>query len=935
MNMNCRAFSNIDAGKRPHLAVVFALAAFFSTMAAGAPTGETRTELDARFRPDRSEYPILMDSHGRVGIWEGERENVFVFHDRTEIRQGGLRIIASRAVVRVEKGAGRAAEVRVYAEGAGMPGMEADVAVIMALENERTEASAMHLVLRTLQGVAWECPHHRIKNIDTVQLVRHARAVRDAFGADDSYTLRLLPDPDLEPLEAPEQPPDVLRADSVRIFTREEDDRLVVVYAGNVHGSYADISLSADAAVMWIDTKNDSYEVYARGNVILNRAEDGRDLFGREGLETLRVDRIYINPAAERGLALDPELRMKDERRDEIYVVRGRKAYILDSENMLIHDGGATNCPHGIPHYEFRARRIQFVQQPDRLFASAWNIRLVAGERQRALFWLPFLGMTLYEQTYLLRSISLGRTSGLGTTLKTRWGPSDLGIASGWMDDWTVSADYYSRRGTGIGTDIEYSFGKKGQVQQKGYAGAYYIHDRADLDAFGRAVPRSYRGRVQLQHRVEWSSRWRTDLEYSYLSDYAFLREYERSRFVSEKAPENQIFTSYRSNHLWGGLQVKTRLNDFMTQREALPGLELHLLGVGLGPFSYNALFDGGLYEYKLSREESFREGLDRTDPPEIVRLHTDHRLSLPFSAGFLKLSPFLRVLGTYASKGADQNGEFRDALSRFGGGGGFGASADFSRVYNVGNENMKLNRLRHVVTPFLEAEKLVVDRNSRDFIQMRALDPWPRYGRGPRERDDWIDAFDDREILKVGVRQRMQTRRGGRSADWMHLNVAAVFRNDDSVGVVLDDDNYIEADFKWELTPKLTLTAQDNRISMDGTFNVINAGVNWTPVPRLGASAGYNHIRNRTSSIAGGLDVELSDRYSLSLFERYELDRDGTGRSRNMRTEVVLSRWFHKWLMEMEFYYDGRGGGDSGVFVRFSPSFLRPFGRGEGVPVL
>ncbi len=925
--------NSMTEGSCACLQTILALSVCFLLQLAPARAGAARTAPQEKILENRA-YPLLMDSPGEVGIHDGEDEIVFVFKDVAEIRQGSLRITAGRAVVRISKDSAAASRVSIYAEGGGgRPGEPAPDPVIVKIGDDVMEASAIHFLLQTLRGASWECPHYEIDDAGAVRLNLQALAAYDRYGGEESYFLDVIPDLDLPAPGEPAPTIDTFFADTPWFFLLEEDDKVIGVYMGNVHGSYGNIEINAELAVLWLDQTTGDYEIYARGDVILRKAGEGRDILGRSGLETLRVDRFYVNPSRERGLAVNPELRVRDERRDEIYVVRGERAYILDDETLMIQEAGTTNCPHGIPHYEFRAARLRFTQQPSRLFASAWNIRLVAGQRQTPLFWLPYLGMNLDDQTYLLRSVSAGSSSGLGMFIQTEWAPGDLGVEFDWLDDWTVSVDYYSRRGTGLGTDIGYSFGPGAGISNKGRLKTYYIHDRADEDSLGRPLPKTDRGHIHLRHRTDWTAKWRTDLEYHYLSDHIFLREYFQRDFLNEKAPETMLLTRYSSDHLWAGLQLKTRINEFLTQREALPGLELHVLGAPLGPFAYDTILDAGLYEFRLSEEESFRDELDRLDPPQLTRLHSDHTISLPFRMGFLKLDPHLRFLATYASRGAEENGSFRRDVSRAGVGGGFRAAADFSRIYNTRQDDLHINRLRHIVTPYLESEMLQVDGESSEFIQMRGVDPWPRYGLGPRERDDWIDAIDTRDMVKLGLRQRFQTKREGRSEDWLRVDFAKVFRSDRSVAV-LDDDNYIGADIEWKLTPRLALASENNRFSTQDGLNLFNFEARWEPVSRLDTSLEYNYITDTTSSVTGNVGIELSDRYTLSVHERYEFDRDGTGRGRNMRTDVVLSRWFHKWLLQMEFYYDGRGDGDRGVFVRFSPSFLDPAGRRGGLAI-
>ncbi len=897
-------------------------------------TIEERVDLPQELFHQKRAFPIIMDSAGQIGIGKAEDKKVFVFQNQVDIRQGDLRIVADNAVVWVENVSDLNTKVRIYAEGSGPRGEAAKKPVFMQINDQKKEAAALHLSMETLVGVAWECQSDDIEDIQSVRIYERASIISEEKGRQKSYTLNCLPQVTLTPREAPEPSIDMLRADVVRIFTREEPGKMIVVYVGNVYGEYQNLDINADTAVLWIDSKEKEFEIYAQGDILLRTNQHGRNVLGRQGLETLRADRLYINPSKQRGLVYGAELRLRDDLRDEIYVVRGEEAYILDRENLLLKNAGTTNCLLAVPHYEFQAGTMRFIQRPSRLFASGWNVGLVVGENQRRLFWLPYLGMNLDDQTFLLRGLSGGKSSDFGTTVETQWAPSDLGLDPDWLDEWEASVDYYSKRGTGLGSDVNYSFGDKKDVgiYNSGRLKGYYIADRADEDSTGFEVPQTDRSHLQFQHRVNWNPRWRTDLEFHHVSDHAFMREYFRNKFVSEKAPETQAFTRYSDDHLWAGIQLKNRQNSFMTQREALPGIEMNLLNKPLGPFSYDAAFDAGLYDYKYS---SMR---DRSDPPEITRLHTDHKMSFPFRIGFLQLDPYARALATYASNGAEINdtGDFRSDRSRAGGGGGLRIATDLSRTYNVRREMTDLSRMRHIVTPYVEAETLEVDEKASEFIQMRGDDPWPRYGRGQREREDWIDSINDRDVLKLGLRQRLQTKRDGRSVDWMRLDVEGVFRSEDVIEEedVLDDD-FLVAHFEWKLTPKLSLTSEDNRMSFnDDVEDVVNFGMRWEPVPRLDTSARYSRIEGRSSSVIAHMNVELSDRYSLSVHERYEFDRRGTGRGQNMQTDVILSRWFHKWLLQMEFYYDGTGDGDKGFFLRLSPSFLEPMGRREGIAV-
>ncbi len=927
------------------LTLLFALFALTGSGVDFVHGEEIVTDLDQGILEQNQYHPVIIDSAGRVGIAEVDDTRILVFKNELDLRQGELRLVAERAIVFITTPSSKKVNFTVYAEGSGRAGEKAESPVYLKTpDHEVTTASVMNLSLQTLQGISWECGKYAIDDVEKVRFYERALKIRKHRGSTGSYSIDRLPEVELEPREPVEPSVDMLRADTVRIFTREEEGKIIAVYMGNVYGTYLNVDISADLAILWLDSETREYEIYARGNIILQSTGEGRNVLEREGLETLKADRIYVNPSEEKGLLLNTELRVRDAERAEIYVIRGEEAYILDRRNLLLHEAGTTNCPHGIPHYEFLAEKLQFTQQPSRFFVSGWNFKMVFGKRQIPALWVPYMGVNLDRQTYLLRSVSAGRSSSFGTTVETRWDPTDLGDFPEWLDEWTASVDYFSKRGTGLGSDIQYSFGEQGGIKQEGEVTGYYIEDTADEDSLGRAVPRSDRGRFQLFHRADWSNDLRTDFEYNHLSDHTFLREYFRSDFTSHKAPETQVHSRFRRDHVWGGGQFKVQSNDFLTQREALPGFELHTFGIPLGPLVYDASYDAGLYRYTYSER---LDGFE--DTPEVLRLHSEQRLSLPFRWGFLKIDPFARALGTYARRSVDEvvNDDivYGNSVSRTGASWGARVGTDLSRVYNVSSSRLNLNRMRHIVSPYIEAERLEVDEDSANFIQMRGEDPWPRYGRGPRERDDWIDAIDDADVLRTGLRQRFQTKRNGVSVDWLSLDLEAVFRDEDSVAIAADgqndgsadftgDDNYLLGNLTWKLTDKLELSSENNRMSLDDGFDVFNAGISYKPINELDTSLRYNKIKDRTSNISAQVDIDLSERYSLSFRERYEFDRSGTGRSQNMRTDVMISRWFHKWLLQVEVFYDGRGDRDTGVFVRFSPSFFQPMGRGEGFAV-
>jgi hypothetical protein len=500
------------------------------------------------------------------------------------------------------------------------------------------------------------------------------------------------------------------------------------------------------------------------------------------------------------------------------------------------------------------------------------------------------------------------------------------------MRSWDVRLDFFGERGVGVGNELEYGFGGPENEKHLGFLRGYYINDQGDTDDTGRPVPEDNRGRAWWHHRASWTPRLRTDAEIHWLSDIGFLEEYFEEEFQNDRPPETYLYTRYRGRQAWAALTLKKQINDFMTQLEEVPSLDLQLIGTPLGPLVYDGKLEAGEYDLEISDE------LLVSDPPSLWRLHTEHRLSLPFLLGAINVDPFVEVLGTWAEKGALEGGSYSGSESRLGAGGGVRASVDFVRTYEADRPGWGLNRLRHVVTPYVEAQARGVSTGSEEFIQLGSHDPWPSRGHGQRVPTDRVDGIDDLTRVRVGLIQRFQTKRrytddgAWTSLDWIDLDVAFVGRSNDSVRVE-EDDNYFDIDFVWNLYEWLSFYSVDNRISTGDGTDVINLGTSVQMGPRTGLDLAYHYISDTSSNFSGNLRLRLSDRYSLNIYQQYELDSDGEGENTNLETRVALERMFHEWMGQLVFYYDAGNDGDTGVMVGFSPAGglgFAPVGLGD-----
>ncbi len=838
-------------------------------------------------------HALTLESTESVDTWEENGVRVFVAQHGALLRQGPVRLVAPRLVVwfdrRLSSDPGvRAATVRVYAEG--IPGEDgaAGARVVLAEGDKVRQCGALYLRLRSTLSFAWDCP-----------LARSAEPVRSSLLAGaESATQDLQEDTCWDEIPVP-RAPEVFQTVTRRLNAEETyifgaGDPITVVYIGDVRGEVGNLEIRADAAVLWYDQARDVYEVYAQGNIRLEKkpgapaperevAEGKMDVAGV--FRSMRADQVYVNPRRARGLASNTEVRLADPaaQRETVYVFRGEETFLIDSRTLIMKEVSATTCGFARPHYQIAAKTVQVTRQERSTLLDAWNTRLQVGETPRTLIGLPFIGIDLSRRAYLLTDYALGTSDNFGLIMQTTWRPLDLGTAPTWVENWTMDLDYYGLRGPAVGTELRYGFGEVPYPRHEGRLRGYYVHDAGSEDDTGLPVPQDNRGRLHLEHRSQLDAAWRVDAEYYKLSDESFLNEYFEPDFEEEKTPESYLLARYLRNSTYLALLYKRRVNDFLTQVEETPTFDLEIVGLPLGRFVYEGSVRGGLYDL----EPSDILAPAPVDPPDLARLHTEHRLSLPFSIGMFRLDPFVRALATWADTGAMEAGAWRDDEARSGAGGGITLSTVLSRPFPTASDLLDLNRLRHIVIPYVSFDALSVSgAGSEEFVQM-----------------DAVDAIDSGTQAAVGLRQRLQTKRlregRWRSVDWAEVDVAYVARSSDSV-VEAQDKDYVRADLKLCLSDHVAVYSRDNWIGLEDQPDVINVGMMLDYLPGWAAALDYDQISDLSSAVTLNMSYQLSDRYRLLLREQYELNSYGTGDAKNLETRAVIRRLLHEWVLDV-----------------------------------
>ncbi|HEY6563587.1 MAG TPA: organic solvent tolerance protein OstA, partial [Pirellulaceae bacterium] len=419
----------------------------------------------------------------------------------------------------------------------------------------------------------------------------------------------------------------------------------------------------------------------------------------------------------------------------------------------------------------------------------------------------------------------------------------------------------------GVGGSVQYELpqflGIPGATQ--GFIDAWGI-DENGLDNLGadrRALTpeEDFRGRVLGQHRQRTDGGWQITGELGLISDRNFLEQYYEREWDQEKDQVTGIEFKRLFDNSSFNVAGYFQVNDFFTQTEWLPRVDYFQLGQPLFGDQVTWLSHSHVGYAKM---EPATRPLDPVDAAKFnplrweaeregLRAGTRNELDFPVELGAVKVVPY--VLGEAMHWGETLTG---DEVTRLFGQAGVRASLPMWRIDpSVQNVFFNLNGLAHKVVfeaefSYADADQNLdtfplydpLDDDSQEHFRRRFVDD--TFGGLPNvdnfvpikfdERffafrsgmQSWVTApsaeiVDDLMLLRLGARQRWQTKRGipgrYRIVDWMTLDLGA------SLFPEADRDNFGSAagllnyDWRWHLGDRFTLTS-------DGFADVFSDGL-------------------------------------------------------------------------------------------------------------
>ena len=241
----------------------------------------------------------------------------------------------------------------------------------------------------------------------------------------------------------------------------------------------------------------------------------------------------------------------------------------------------------------------------------------------------------------------------------------------------------------------------------------------------------------------------------------------------------------------------------------------------------------------------------------------------------------------------------------------GINTSTTLSRTYSVYNKFFNINRLRHIMVPELSLNFIpVVTQNPEDLNQF-----------------DGIDAIDTYQAIKLGMRNRLQTKRGepGKEETVDIVDFYTGFNLfPGNAGLNRKRDDFIEVYLKVKLTDRVSFLSEGNEFNLNkGGVDILNTDLRYI-TPKLKLSIGNRFVDNTSSTIHFRSTLALNEKWSVNFAEQYAFrgeQKDAIGRGRDysrqsLYTSVTVTRYFHDWLARMSISQIGTREDDN--IVRF-----------------
>jgi LPS-assembly protein len=568
------------------------------------------------------------------------------------------------------------------------------------------------------------------------------------------------------------------------------------------------------------------------------------------------------------------------------YFLTGAHVTSISDNAYLIQDGTFTT--HDSPKADFRlhARKIR-VYEGDRVIFM--NVTAYVGKVP--IFWWPYLYQSLDREFSFTVSPAYYST----------WGPSLLTQVTFPITD-NIEArlrlNYYGRRGPAIGFEPIINYGKDESSTAK--LKTFLIEDQ-NPDINQTNIPRQGvsdgRYRLSLEDRTNFTDDIYGIANITRLSDQYVMQDFFQGEFRIDPVPDNVVALTKTDPFYTLTAIERFQANEFFTTTERSPEVVLDVKRHALfgGPIFYEG--ETGFANLRLQFPEGAgfeNYGTDRFD--------TFHQLTFPNTYfGWLSIVPRVGYRGTYYGKTWDlgsttfvppsnplvpdfilppptlanpvkfDGDTFRSVFDT-----GAEASFKISRTWeNVQSRAFGLDGLMHVIQPFTNFSYVKEDGpNPTSILALDRFQPSTQLPEIDFPQFTTIDTIDDWTVWRVGVRNRLKTRRDDQTITWFELDTYL----DVNFNNPFDRTEYSNLfnNIRFTPLPWVSLSVNSQVPAFDKGFTEVDTVATVQPLANLQFNVAHRYLngnpffQNSSLFVVGGY-CRLNDNWSIGVQEQYE----------------------------------------------------------------
>jgi len=432
----------------------------------------------------------------------------------------------------------------------------------------------------------------------------------------------------------------------------------------------------------------------------------------------------------------------------------------------------------------------------------------------------------------------------------------------------------------------------------------YYIQDQDPLQN-NTALPRkdvpTGRYRLSLEDRTNFTDDIYGIANLTKLSDPFVMQDFYQGEFRIDPVPDNVIaLTKTDPFYTLTGI-VRFQANEFFSTTERLPEVVLDVKRHALfeGPIFYEGETGFANLRLQFPKDSGFENyGTDRFD--------TFHQLTYPNTYfGWLSIVPRVGFRGTYYGKTFDlgsttfvppsnplvpdfilppptlanpvkfDGDTFRTVFNT-----GAEASFKISRTWeDVESRALGLDGLMHVIQPFTNFSYVSENGPNPTSIlgfdrfqpstQLRAID-FPQFTP--------IDSIDSWTVWRVGVRNRLETRRDDKTVTWFELDTFFDVNFDNPYDRT-DYSNFFN-NIRFSPLPWVSISINSQVPAFAQGFTEVDTVASIQPMANLQLNFGHRYLNdnpffdNSSLFVVGGY-YRLNDNWGVGIEEQYEAATD------------------------------------------------------------